>query len=432
MTPRKHLSFEELINDFKKAFDGYADIRREKSISYSAVDTALSGLACMFYKSGNMVNYQKRMEERCHRNNLQTQFRVCDTPKDSQMRSIISSIPSTTFAPVFKTYLGKLQRSKELASWQFQERYLAALDATESYSSDNIHCPQCLTQTKSNGSVRYSHKVLQPIICHPDKRHILPLMPEAIRNTDGEEKQDCEINAAYRLLPKIRATHPRMPFIWLADSLYATAPFIKSLLAAGEDYIFRVKQGDHKKLFEAIEAAPYESLKVQTENKNTQIAHRWYKDIPLNGSTDIKVTVIRAFAITTDKEGKQSSTTIGVWATNLTINEGNIASVTRAARARWKVENECFNALKNQGYDLTHNWGHVNGECFNFYILIMLAFYIHQILDMTCKTFQQCRVIGRTFKQFWTDMEVLFNMFLFNSWEGMLDFYMDRSKKPPP
>lgn len=432
MTPRKHLSFKALINGFKDAFHGYVDTRRDKSIMYSALDTALSGLACMFYKSGNMVNYQKRMEEQCHRNNLQTQFGVCNTPKDSQMRSIISSIPSATFSPIFKTYLGRLQRSKEIVSWQFQQKYLAAIDATESYSSDNIHCPKCLTQKKSNGSVRYSHKVLQPIICHPGKKHILPLMPEEIRNTDGEEKQDCEINAAYRLLPKIRAAHPRMSFIWLADSLYATAPFIQSLMDAGEHYIFRVKQGDHKKLFEALETAPYESLKVQGESKNTRIAHRWYKDIPLNGSTNIKVTVIRAFAITTDKEGKQSSTTIGVWATNLEVNEGSIVGVTKAARARWKVENECFNALKNQGYALTHNWGHVNGECFNFYILIILAFYIHQILDMTCKTFQQCRIIGRTFKQFWTEMGVIFSLFLFDSWEEMLGFYIKRPGKPPP
>ena len=48
-------------------------------------------------------------------------------------------------------------------------------------------------------------------------------MPEEIKNTDGTEKQDCEIDAAYRLLPSIRSRHPRMSFIWLADSLYATS-----------------------------------------------------------------------------------------------------------------------------------------------------------------------------------------------------------------
>ena len=67
-------------------------------------------------------------------------------------------------------------------------------------------------------------------------------MPEAIKNIDGTEKQDCEINAAKRLLPKIRQRHPRMNFIWLADSIYATNPFIKSILAHNEEFIFRVKK----------------------------------------------------------------------------------------------------------------------------------------------------------------------------------------------
>ena len=434
MKIKKHLSLTPLINGFKKKFSDYdyKDTRRENSTIYPALDTALSGLACMFYKSSSMVNYQERLEQKYHKNNFQTQFGVVHTPKDNQMRKIIGSIPTAQFAPIFDDYLNKLQRSKDLASFQFQKKYLVAIDATEYHSSESIHCPCCLTQTKRNGVVQYSHKALQPIICHPDKKHILPLMPEEIKNTDGTEKQDCEINAAYRLLPSIRSNHPRMSFIWLADSLYATAPFIQSILDAGEEYLFRVKQGDHKKLFQTIETAPYESLKVCNDNGKTTIAHRWYKDIPLNGSTDITVTVIRAFAITTDRKGNQTSTILGVWATNLNVNEGTVASITKAARARWKVENECFNTLKNHGYDLTHNWGHVNGESFNFYILTMLAFYIHQILEMTDKLFQWCRSITRTYKQFWTDLEVWFSHFVFESWEHMLCFYAEKREKPPP
>lgn len=431
MQLKKHLSLAPLINGFKKSFYDYQETRRGSSTTYSALDTALSGLACMFYQSGNMVNYQERMERKHHKNNLQTQFGVVHTPKDNQMRKIIGSIPSAQFAPIFDDYLARLQRGKHLASYQFQKKYLVAIDATEYYSSEAINCACCLTQTKRNGVVQYSHKALQPIICHPDKKHILPLMPEEIKNTDGTEKQDCEINAAYRLLPSIRSRHPRMSFIWLADSLYATAPFIQTILDAKEEYLFRVKQGDHKKLFKAIEKAPYESLKTRNDS-GTTIAHRWYKEIPLNGSTDITVTVIQAFAISMDKKGNQTSTTLGVWATNLDVNATTVASITKAARARWKVENECFNTLKNNGYDLTHNWGHVNGESFNFYILIMLAFYIHQILEMTDKLFHWCRSITRTFRQLWSELEVIFGMFLFESWEKMLCFYAEKREKPPP
>ena len=145
MKIKKHLSLAPLIDGFKKTFIDYQETRRENSTTYSTLDTALSGLACMFYKSANMVNYQERMDQKNHRNNLQTQFGVVHTPKDNQMRQIIGSIPSTQFAPVFDDYLAKLQRSKHLASYQFQKKYLVAIDGTEYYSSETIHCDCCLT-----------------------------------------------------------------------------------------------------------------------------------------------------------------------------------------------------------------------------------------------------------------------------------------------
>ena len=42
------------------------------------------------------------------------------------------------------------------------------------------------------------------------------------------------------------------------------------------------------------------------------IVHHYYKSVPLNKSSDIKVNVIKAYSITKDKDGKQSSNIIGV------------------------------------------------------------------------------------------------------------------------
>ena len=33
-------------------------------------------------------------------------------------------------------------------------------------------------------------------------------------------------------------------------------------------------------------------------------------------------------------------------------------TLMRGARVRWKIENETFNTLKNQGYHFEHNLGH--------------------------------------------------------------------------
>jgi hypothetical protein len=350
---KKHLGLRPLIDGFKQALVDQADNRSKPHSLYTLEDAALSGLACMFYKSEDMLKFQKSLKNKYHRNNLETQFGVVHTPADTQMRELIAALDPTSFADVFKEYQTRLQRSKYLSRFQFQGEYLAVIDGTQYHCSEKISCPDCLTRTKRNGEIEYSHKVLQPIICHPEQKQILPMMPEPIKAIDGQDKQDCETNAGKRLLPKLRQQHPRMDFIWVADSLFATAPFINAILEHQESFLFRVKKGDHGALFSHIGSANYESHKTIVGN-NT-LAMRWYHDVPLNKSSDLTVTVIKAFVISIDKQGKKTSTVAGVWATNLEVTSKTVTEITQAARSRWKIENECFNTVKNQGYALTHN-----------------------------------------------------------------------------
>ena len=210
---KKHLSLQPLIDGFKSNISNLPDNRRAASVNYQISDAALSTLACMFYKSSSLFKYQRLMQKRQYKNNLQTQFGVTEIPSDNQLRTIISNIQYNQFQPIFNNYLNRLQRGKHLSKFRFDDKYLVALDATQYHSSETIKCEECLQKKKRNGKVEYSHQALQAIICHPDQKQIFPLMPEPIKNTDGEEKQDCEITAAKRLLPKLRSQYPRMKFI---------------------------------------------------------------------------------------------------------------------------------------------------------------------------------------------------------------------------
>ena len=428
--PKKHLSLQPLIEGFKVNFSNLPDKRREKSVEYPILDSSLSALSCMFYKSASLLKFQRLMQKRFYKSNLNTQFGVKEIPSDNQLRSIISTINYSDFQPIFNDYLKRLQRGKHLSKFSFEDKYLVAIDATQYHASETVKCSECLQKKKRNGKIEYSHQALQAIVCHPNQKQIFPLMPEPINRHDGDEKQDCEINAAKRLLPKLRSQHPRMNFVWLADSIYATEPFVKLVNANDEHYLFRIKQGNHRHLYACLETADYQSHK--STMGNSSIAYRWYKDIPLKKDSDITVTVLKAFVITTDRDGNKKSTIAGVWATNLDVNKDNVAKLTQAARARWRIENQCFNTLKNYGYELTHNWGHVKGESFNFYILIMLAFYIHQILELTDQLFQWCREVCVTYDDLWSDLSALFKLLLFDSWEHMLVQCLENNGVDPP
>ena len=114
--------------------------------------------------------------------------------------------------PCFADWIGRLQRCKWLQHYQiFDARYLITLDGSRYFSSEAVHCAHCLTTTK-NGTTRYHHDILQAAIVHPDKRQVLPLAPEFVRNSDADggnyRKQDCEITAGYRMLARLRADYP--------------------------------------------------------------------------------------------------------------------------------------------------------------------------------------------------------------------------------
>lgn len=63
LSVKKHLSLQSLINGFTNNFKDSSDNRRENSVKYTALDTTLSGLTCMFYKSGSMVTYQQHLKK---------------------------------------------------------------------------------------------------------------------------------------------------------------------------------------------------------------------------------------------------------------------------------------------------------------------------------------------------------------------------------
>jgi len=102
---------------------------------------------------------------------------------------------------------------------------MCVIDGTQYHSSTSIKCDCCLTKTHKKGEINYSHSVLQGAIMHPDKKQVLPVMPEATQNIDGTKKQDCESKAAKRFVEALKKAHPRQGFIIGNDNPYSESLF---------------------------------------------------------------------------------------------------------------------------------------------------------------------------------------------------------------
>ena len=77
----------------------------------------------------------------------------------------------------------------------YSDQLLVALDVTEYFSSKKIHYENCSHRILQNGATNYFHSVLTPVIVQSGNAHVISLEPEYIVPQDGQEKQDCEIQA---------------------------------------------------------------------------------------------------------------------------------------------------------------------------------------------------------------------------------------------
>jgi len=433
MNPKKHLSFGSLRNSLSSLFYDLPDKRDPAKIDYSIHDAMISGFACMYFQDPSLLQFQERLKEAENHHNLETLFAVKNIPGETQLRDIVDGVKSEQISPIFKDYFSRLQRGRHLLQYQlFPGLYLCSIDGTQYFHSQSIHCDSCLTAEHKNGDVSYSHKVLQAAVMHPDRRQVIPLMPEEIRNTDGNVKQDCEINAAKRLIPKIKKDHPQLGLIISGDDLFSRQPFITDVLAAGHHYIFTVKSDSHKYLMEWIDAYDKEGINEYSivDKKGRTHKYEWVNKVPLYGSADsIKVNFFRYQIISMDKNGNEKIAYKSSWVTDLEITKENIETLVRGARCRWKIENECFNTLKNQGYSIEHNYGH--GEqnlCFNFFLFTLLAFFFHQIFELTDYMYQSCRKKFGSKQNMWGNLRSYIMILVFETWQQLLDFALTPRK----
>ena len=267
---------------------------------------------------------------------------------------------------------------------------------------------------------------------HPDVRAVIPLMPEPIVKQDGTAKNDCERHAAKRFMPKWRMDHPHLRCIVTEDSLSSNAPHIETLHAYGLRYILGVKDGDHAFWFERVQAAEHAGHVTYYErhDRAAGVTHRFrfVNAMPLHASNPtVRVNFLEYWEMGPHKVQHLS------WVTDLHVSKRNVFHLMRGGRARWKIANETFNTLKNQGSNFEHNYGH--GEqhlSVVFAVLMMLAFFVDQAQQLCGALFQAVWAKLGSKRLLWERMRALFYTYHLNSMRTLFEalFYGFEKSRP--
>jgi len=425
---RKQLSADALLGLLRTGFAAIAD-HRPGDPDISLTDVLMSAFALFSLKSPSLLAFDKERTE----SNLQSVYGIERVPCDTSMRAILDPVEPESLRPSFKHVFRALQRGKALEEMVFVEgHYLLALDGTGYFSSNQIHCESCLETHHRNGTVTYRHQMLGAALIHPDKRDVIPLMPEPIIKQDGTSKNDCERSAAKRLIVKLRQDHPHLTLIVTEDSLSSNAPHIEVLQEHDLHYILGVKEGDHAYLFKHVEAAEHAGRVTyyDRDDKATGLQHRFrfVSEVPLNeANADLRVNFLECWEWDKDKVQHFS------WVTDLRVNKGTVYQLMRGGRTRWRIENETFNTLKNQGYHFEHNFGHgYQHLSVVFAVLMMLAFLVDQVQQMCCPLFQAVWAKLGSKRRLWERMRALFYDYALESMRHLLEALFYGWKKSAP
>jgi hypothetical protein len=359
--------FHTLLSYLTASIQSFPDPRRGTNRHYSIENITLSAFAVFFCQSPSFLAHQKLMQQIQGRNNARTVFGIQKLPTDNQIRNLLDPVDPALLQTAYRQTFSYLQAQGDMEAFRsFGNTLLVALDGTGYFQSDSIHCERCMVSQHKDGRTTYTHSALMPAVVKPGCSQVIALEPEFMVAQDGQEKQDCEREAAKRWIRRFAAHYSSLGITVLGDGLYAAQPTIQMVIEEEMDYIFVVKSTNHKYLYEELQAleklGEIRELKRTkgTGRKRRHFLYRYVNAVPLNGGKS-SVEVNWVELTMTDDSGKVTFHTAFV--TNHVITEQNVEELVEAGRCRWKIENEDINTLKTKGYHFEHNFGHGKSIC---------------------------------------------------------------------
>lgn len=410
---REKITFDAVMQTLSEEFEQIPDHRRTNA-SYPLADILRSAFAMFSLKSPSLLAFREQTIP--EQKNLQAIYHIGAIASDTQMRTALDPVPPSRLRRLFATLFHLLRAAGVVRQYQYWQRHvIVSIDGVEHFSSTKIHCDHCTTRTRRNGTTSYHHSGLAAVLLHPDHQEVFPLDLEPILKPDGSRKNDCERNAAKRLCAALHEQYSDLSMILVEDALYANAPHIRQITGYNWKYILNVKPDSHQSLvrqFAGRQARGQVKEQRQTDADGVQHYFAWSNDLCLcDSAVDVKVNYLLY-----EQRDRQGQVRRWTWITNLPLRAKTVERVMRAGRGRWKIENETFNTLKNQGYHFEHNYGHGYLNLATVLALLMLlAFTVDQIQQRCWDLFQQVRAGLRTKAKMWESLRSMFKVLDFRT-----------------
>jgi hypothetical protein len=324
----------------------------------------------------------------------------------------------------------RLLRMKALDAARVLGHPVLLLDATGLLCFQRRHCPQCLTQRHGQRTL-YLHHVLEAKLLGPGGV-VVSLGSEFLENTDAagptgrsaeQVKQDCELKAAQRLLPRIKQDYPQLRFVLAVDNLYACGTLFALAQQLRWSFVVTFKEGRTPALWREYQAllpaCPGNALSRTWGDGRAQ-TFRWVNQLAYEDSAG------RAWqldALECTERAADGARHYFAWLTDLPVGHKTVEELAqKGGRYRWKIENEGFNRQKNSGLNLEHVYSTDPENWKVYYLLLQIAFVLLQLLERGSLLRRLAAEAGRPFWKLFGSLRNVARRLLdsvrFVAWEG--------------
>jgi hypothetical protein len=414
-------TLERLLASLRRCCLSLPDRRNGTNTQYAMADFGLAAFSVFFMQSPSFLEHQRHLAKQRGRSNCETLFGMTKIPGDSQVRAKLDPIEPSRFHAMFDDVLEELQRSGGIKAFRRLDGHvLIALDGTQYHSSYKVHCDNCSTRQHGNGKTEYHHGMLAATLLAPGHNRVVPLIPEFIVPQDGHDKQDCESRAVRRWLAAHGARYASLNPIIMGDDLFSRQPICEAVLAAGAHFLFVCKPASHPAIEEFRAGVVLDELKQKVKRGRHRFTYRyrWMSEVPLRGDEGAMMVNWLMIEII-DPLGRV--THCNSFVTDMPVNRGTVVELAACGGARWKIENESFNTLKNQGYNLEHNFGHGSQNLSAVLTTLnLLAFACHTICALAMPLWRAATEAIGTRKRFFEHLRSITVFLVFPGWEDVL------------
>jgi len=397
--------------DFNQWLDRLPDTRVQEDCTYATRFLAWWGLALYLFQLGSrrQLDFQLREGGQPVLDNLNrlAQTQQTTLPVHDTLDHFIGHSELVGWERLRTQVVQRLLRMKVLDEARLMGRPVLLIDGTGLICFHQRHCDHCLTQRHGDITL-YLHQVLEAKLLGPAGL-VLSLGSEFIDNADRGDtqgkteeqiKQDCELKALARLLPRIKKTYPQLDFVLALDSLYGCGPLFALAKQYGWSFVVTFKEGRTPALWREYcalrQACPQNVLKQQWGDGLRQ-EFRWVNQMDYQDSEQRhwKLNALECTETTADGQSHYFA-----WLTWLPVGKKTVAEVAqKGGRYRWKVENEGFNRQKNSGLNLEHVYSIDPEKWKVYYVLLQIAFVLVQLLERGSLLRRLARDLGRTVEQ---------------------------------